>query len=65
MSTIQISTDEYIRLLKVEAGMELLNVYMSTEYPKESAIKKMLNHILIGMPFSTPDNPETEGGWHE
>ena len=63
--SIQISKDEFVRFVRCEAGMELLNVYMSTEYPKESAIKKMLNHILIGMPFSTPDNPETESGWHE
>ena len=63
--SIQISTDEYARLLRIEAAMELLNVYMSTEYPKESAIKKMLNHILIGMPFSTPEPPEKEAGWHE
>ena len=61
--SIQISMDEFTRLIKVEAGMELLNVYMSTEYPKESAIKKMLNHILIGLPFSTPE--ESEDGWHE
>ena len=45
--------------------MELLNVYINSEYPREEAIKKMLNHILIGLPFSTPDNPEDEGGWHE
>lgn len=63
--SIQISKDEFVRFVRIEAGMELLNVYMSTEYPKESAIKKMLSHILIGMPFSTPDAPETEGGWHE
>lgn len=63
--SIQISMDEFTRLIKVEAGMELLNVYMSTEYAREEAIKKMLSHILIGMPFSTPDAPETEGGWHE
>ena len=63
--SIQISKDEFVRFVRIEAGMELLNVYMSTEYPKESAIKKMLNHILIGMPFSTPDAPEDESGWHE
>jgi hypothetical protein len=63
--SIQISTDEYIRLLKVEAGMELLNVYLYTDYPKEETIKKMLNHIMLGLPFSTPDTPETERGWYE
>lgn len=62
---ITISKDEYVRFVRIEAGMELLNVYINSEYPREEAIKKMLNHILIGMPFSTPDNPEDEGGWHE
>ena len=63
--SIQISKDEFVRFVRIEAGMELLNVYMSTEYPKEETIKKLLNHVMLGMPFSTPDNPETEGGWHE
>lgn len=63
--SIQISIDEFTRLIKVEAGMELLNVYLYTDYPKEETIKKLLNHIMLGLPFSTPDNPETESGWHE
>lgn len=63
--SIQISMDEYRRLLQVEAGMELLNVYLYTDYPKEETIKKLLNHIMLNLPFSTPDNPEDEGGWHE
>jgi len=62
---ITISKDEFVRFVRIEAGMELLNVYMSTEYPKEETIKKLLNHVMLGMPFSTPDNPEDEGGWHE
>ena len=62
---ITISKDEFVRFVRIEAGMELLNVYMSTEYPKEGTIKKLLNHVMLGMPFSTPDNPEDEGGWHE
>ena len=63
--SIQISMDEFTRLIKVEAGMELLNVYLYTDYPKEETIKKLLNHIMLNLPFSTPDNPEDEGGWHE
>jgi len=61
--SIQISMDEFVRFVRIEAGMELLNVYMSTEYPKEETIKKLLNHVMLGMPFSTPE--ESEGGWHE
>ena len=63
--SIQISMDEFVRFVRIEAGMELLNVYMSTEYPKEETIRKLLNHILLNLPFSTPDAPATEGGWHE
>lgn len=63
--SIQISKDEFVRFVRIEAGMELLNVYMSTEYPREESIRKMLNHIMLGLPFSTPDNPEDERGWHE
>jgi hypothetical protein len=61
--SIQISMDEFVRFVRIEAGMELLNVYMSTEYPKEETIKKLLNHVMLGMPFSTPE--ESEDGWHE
>ena len=61
---ITISKVEYDRLIRCEAGMELLSIYFSSEeYPDKKFVKKSLNQLLIGMPFSTPE--ESEDGWHE
>lgn len=61
---ITISKDEFVRLTRIEAGMELLNIYFnSEEYPDKKFVNKALNQLLIGMPLSTPE--ESEGGWHE
>lgn len=64
--SIQISKDEYVRLIRIEAGMELLHIYYnSEEFPDKKLTQKLLGQLLIGLPFSTPDAPETESGWHE
>ena len=66
MSMITIPKDEFVRLIRSDMAVEILSIYVSTEeYPHESFIEKVCNHALVNLPFSTPDNPETEGGWHE
>ena len=66
MSMITIPKAEYDRLVRSDMAVEILSIYVSTEeYPHESFIEKVCNHALVNMPFSTPDAPEDEGGWHE
>ena len=61
---ITISKAEYDRLTRCEAGVELLSIYFSSEeYPDKKFVRKALNQLLVGMPFSTPE--ESEDGWHE
>ena len=70
MQTVQISADEYSRLIRSEATMECLGVYLnSTEYNDIKYIKSLINHTTNYLPFTLPaevnDKPETEEGWHE
>ena len=61
---ITISKAEYDRLTRCAAGVELLSIYFSSEeYPDKKFVRKALNQLLVGMPFSTPE--ESEDGWHE
>ena len=66
MSMITIPKAEYDRLVRSDMAVEILSIYVSTEeYPHTSFIEKVCNHALVNLPFSTPDNPEDESGWHE
>ena len=70
MQTVQISADEYSRLIRSEAAMECLDVYLnSTEYNDIKYIKSLIKHATNYLPFTLPaevnDKPETEAGWHE
>lgn len=66
MSMITIPKDEFVRLIRSDMAVEILSIYVSTEeYPHESFIEKVCNHALVNLPFSTPDAPEDESGWHE
>ena len=70
MSTIQIPfqtfKDMLERLSRAEMAVEILSIYVSTEeYPHEKFIEKICNHVMVSMPFSTPEPPEKEAGWHE
>ena len=70
MQTVQISADEYARLIRNEATMECLDVYInSTEYNDIKYIRSLIKHAMNYLPFTLPaeanDKPETEEGWHE
>ena len=70
MQHISIPADEYSRLIRNEATMECLGVYLnSTEYNDIKYIKSLVNHATNYLPFILPAEtcakPETEEGWHE
>lgn len=70
MQYTTIPTDEYARLIRSEATMECLDIYLnSTEYNDIKYIKSLINHATNYLPFTLPAEtcakPETEEGWHE
>lgn len=59
MQTVQISADEYARLIRNEATMECLGVYLnSTEYNDIKYIKSLVNHATNYLPFTVPADPK-------
>lgn len=70
MQYTTIPTDEYARLIRSEATMECLDIYInSNEYHDIKYIKSLVNHATNYLPFTLPAEtcakPETEEGWHE
>lgn len=59
MQTVQISADEYSRLIRNEATMECLGVYLnSTEYNDIKYIKSLINYAMNYLPFTVPADPK-------
>ena len=59
MQTVQISADEYGRLIRNEATMECLDVYLkSEEYADIKFIRSLVNYAMNYLPFTVPAEPK-------
>lgn len=59
MQHISISADEYARLVRREATMECLNIYInSTEYNDIKYIRSLIKHAMNYLPFTVPAEPK-------
>lgn len=59
MQHISISADEYSRLIRSEATMECLNIYInSTEYNDIKYIRSLIKHAMNYLPFTVPAEPK-------
>ena len=59
MQHISITADEYARLVRSEATMECLNIYInSTEYHDTRYIKSLIKHAMNYLPFTVPAEPK-------
>lgn len=59
MQTVQISADEYARLVRSETTMEGLDIYInSTEYNDIKYIRSLIKHAMNYLPFTVPAEPK-------
>lgn len=59
MQQVSIFADEYSRLIRNEATMDCLAIYInSTDYQDIKYIKSLVNHAMNYLPFTVPDEPK-------
>ncbi len=58
MQTVQISADEYSRLIRSEATMECLDIYLKSEYADIKFVKSLVNYAMNYLPFTVPADPK-------
>lgn len=58
MQYTTIPTDEYARLIRSEATMECLDIYLKSEYADIKFVKSLVNYAMNYLPFTVPAEPK-------